>query len=87
MTRTSESATGTRLYPVASGIDRGARTLVFFFFLPKSERKEVCNAGKVDAISTERGYTNRELTDVSKEGLDEVVGSSYSLKLERFTFG
>jgi 1,2-dihydroxy-3-keto-5-methylthiopentene dioxygenase len=34
---------------------------------------------KVDAIATERGYTNRELTDVSKEGLGE-VSSSYSLK-------
>ena len=27
---------------------------------------------KVNAIAEERGYTNRELTDVSKEGLGEV---------------
>ena len=30
---------------------------------------------KVDAIANERGYKNRELTDVSKEGLGEVSHS------------
>ena len=35
---------------------------------------------KVDAIANERGYKNRELTDVSKEGLGEVShsGKGYS---------
>ena len=43
-----------------------------FWHIPLDEYES-----KVDVIATERGYTHRELTDVSKEGLGEV---SYSLK-------
>ena len=43
-----------------------------FWHIPVDEYES-----KVDAIATERGYTNRELTDVSKEGFGEV---SYSKK-------
>jgi 1,2-dihydroxy-3-keto-5-methylthiopentene dioxygenase len=43
-----------------------------FWHIPVDEYES-----KVDAIATERGYTNRELTDVSKEGLGDV---SYSLE-------
>jgi 1,2-dihydroxy-3-keto-5-methylthiopentene dioxygenase len=43
-----------------------------FWHIPLEEYES-----KVEAIATERGYTNRELTDVSKEGFGEV---SYSLK-------
>ena len=45
-----------------------------FWHIPLDEYES-----KVDAIATERGYTNRELTDVSREGLGE-VSSSYSTK-------
>ena len=38
-----------------------------FWYIPLDEYES-----KVDAIATERGYTNRELTDVSKEGFGEV---------------
>jgi hypothetical protein len=38
-----------------------------FWHIPLEEYES-----KVDAIATERGYTNRELTDVSKEGFGEV---------------
>ena len=38
-----------------------------FWHIPLDEYES-----KVNAIAEERGYTNRELTDVSKEGLGEV---------------
>ena len=38
-----------------------------FWYIPLDEYES-----KVDAIATERGYTNRELTDVSREGFGEV---------------
>ena len=43
-----------------------------FWHIPLNEYET-----KVDAIATERGYTHREITDVSKEGFGDV---SYSLK-------
>ena len=46
-----------------------------FWHIPLDEYES-----KVDAIATERGYTHRELTDVSKEGFGEVSYSSSLIK-------
>ena len=52
-----------------------------FWHIPLDEYES-----KVDAIATARGYTNRELTDVSKEGLGEVISYRFENNVHLVNF-